>query len=75
MNVTLRGLNIYWKMVTGFTIVAYFVLWAMNPYGCYKDKGVLACEPEHSVQRLKLITFNVACGLDIITDCLSTVQF
>ncbi|KAF2466271.1 uncharacterized protein BDR25DRAFT_268691, partial [Lindgomyces ingoldianus] len=36
---TLRGLHIYWKAVVGFTVLTYFGLWAMNPYGCFKNKG------------------------------------
>jgi len=74
IGITLRGLNIYWKAVTGFTILAYFVLWAMNPYECYRHKGVRGCEGGPSIEHLKLITFNVVCALDIITDCLSTAH-
>jgi hypothetical protein len=56
----------------GFTILTYFTLWATNPYKCFLEKGMAACTYDPEVRRLMPITFSVVCGLDILTDCLST---
>ena len=68
----LKGVKIYWRIVLGFTILSYLILFTLNPYHCWIRKGLRGCATDPRVQQLWLVTFPLAAAFDLITDLLST---
>ncbi|KAF2877283.1 hypothetical protein BDV95DRAFT_589883 [Massariosphaeria phaeospora] len=63
-------LRIYWKCTLVFTLLTYVILWAINPYKCWAEKGILGCTAGPTYKNMAITTISIATVFDVLTDLL-----
>jgi hypothetical protein len=68
----IKGLKMYWWVVVGLTVATYPLLYAFSQDKCFWNEGVIACSAKRDVRKWTMVGIKVNCGLDVVTDFLST---